>query len=224
MSSSESAAAAAPRISTYSFQQLENLSRGPASGAADLLSVAWEEAEQVRAQARLAGEAEGRAEGLAAAAAQAAPALAALEQAVRSFEQLRAELVDALEQEAADLALRIAEQIVAGALAVQPARIVDIARGALRRVAERQRVTLVVNPSDLDLLSDSLERLRTELGGIEHLDVQADRRIDLGGAILRTEYGEVDTTVSTQLQRAREIVATAIRREQSNPAEESDGA
>jgi flagellar assembly protein FliH len=180
--------------------------------------------EQVRAQARLAGESEGRAEGLAAATAQAAPALAALEQAVRSFEQLRGELVDSLEKEAADLALLIAEQIVAGALEVQPARIVDIARGALRRVAERQRVTLVVNPADLDLLSDSLERLRMELGGIEHLDVQADRRIELGGALLRTEYGEVDTTVSTQLQRAREVVGAAMRREEDNLGEGSDGA
>jgi flagellar assembly protein FliH len=224
MPSSEPAAAQPPRISTYAFQQLERPTRGPASGAADLLSAAWEEVEQVRAQARLAGESEGRAEGLAAAAAQAAPALAALEQAVRSFEQLRSELVDTLEQEAADLALLIAEQIVAGALEVQPARIVDIARGALRRVAERQRVTLVVNPADLDLLSDSLERLRMELGGIEHLDVQADRRIELGGALLRTEYGEVDTTVSTQLQRAREVVGAAMRHEEHNPGEGSDGA
>ncbi|MGO9902029.1 MAG: FliH/SctL family protein [Solirubrobacteraceae bacterium] len=224
MPSSEPAAAEPPRSSTYAFQQLERPTRGPASGAADLLSAAWEEVEQVRAQARLAGESEGRAEGLAAATAQAAPALAALEQAVRSFEQLRGELVDSLEKEAADLALLIAEQIVAGALEVQPARIVDIARGALRRVAERQRVTLVVNPADLDLLSDSLERLRMELGGIEHLDVQADRRIELGGALLRTEYGEVDTTVSTQLQRAREVVGAAMRREEDNLGEGSDGA
>ncbi|MGO9751581.1 MAG: FliH/SctL family protein [Solirubrobacteraceae bacterium] len=224
MSSSDPAAAEPPRISRYAFQQLERPEHGPVGGAADVLSAAWEEADQVRAQARLAGESEGRAEGLAAAIAQAAPALAALEQAVRSFEQLRGELVDTLEQEAADLALRIAEQIVAGALDVQPARIVDIARGALRRVAERQRVTLVVNPRDLDLLSESLERLRTELGGIEHLDVQADRRIDLGGAVLRTEYGEVDTTVSTQLQRAREIVSAAMRREERNQSEGSEHA
>ena len=192
----------------------------PSGGAADLLSAAWEEADQVRAQARTAGEAEGRAAGMAEARAQAAPALAALEQAVRSFEQLRAGLVETLEQEAADLALRIAEQIIAGALEVQPERIVDIARGALRRVAERQRVTLVVNPSDLELLSQSLERLRTELGGIEHLDVQADRRIDRGGAILRTASGEIDATVSAQLQRAREIVAATLGGERAGPADD----
>ncbi len=224
MSSSSSAAAAEPRISAYAFRQLDSPAKGMQSAPADILSAAYQEAEQVRAQARDAGEAEGRAAGLAAAAQQAAPALHALAEAVASFEQLRDELVSELELEATELALRIAEQIVAGALAVQPERIVDIARGTLRRAAERRRVTLVVNPGDLELMSGSLERLRAELGGIEHLDVQADRRIDLGGALLRTESGEVDTTVSTQLQRCREVVMTALLGEQSPDAEDTDEA
>ncbi len=211
MSSSEPAVATAPPIAPYAFRQLDSPAHATSGGAADLLSAAWEEAERNRAQARLTGEAEGRAEGLAAASAQVEPALAALAEAVNAYEQQQTRLVAALELEASQLALRIAEQIIAGALEIQPERIVDIARGALRRAAERQRVTLVVNPSDLEIMSGALERLRTELGGIEHLDVQADRRIDLGGAILRTQSGEIDTTISTQLQRAREIVAAAMR-------------
>lgn len=203
--------ATAPPIAPYAFRQLDSPAHATSGGAADLLSAAWEEAERIRAQARLTGEAEGRAEGLAAASAQVEPALAALAEAVNAYEQQQTRLVAALELEASQLALRIAEQIIAGALEIQPERIVDIARGALRRAAERQRVTLVVNPSDLEIMSGALERLRTELGGIEHLDVQADRRIDLGGAILRTQSGEIDTTISTQLQRAREIVAAAMR-------------
>ncbi|MGO9974631.1 MAG: FliH/SctL family protein [Solirubrobacteraceae bacterium] len=211
MSSSEPAVATAPPIAPFAFRQLDSPAHATSGGAADLLSAAWEEAERIRAQARLTGEAEGRAEGLAAASAQVEPALAALVEAVNAYERQQTRLVAALELEASQLALRIAEQIIAGALEIQPERVVDIARGALRRAAERQRVTLVVNPSDLEIMSGALERLRTELGGIEHLDVQADRRIDLGGAILRTQSGEIDTTVSTQLLRAREIVAAVMR-------------
>ncbi len=203
--------ATAPPIAPFAFRQLDSPAHATSGGAADLLSAAWEEAERIRAQARLTGEAEGRAEGLAAASAQVEPALAALVEAVNAYERQQTRLVAALELEASQLALRIAEQIIAGALEIQPERVVDIARGALRRAAERQRVTLVVNPSDLEIMSGALERLRTELGGIEHLDVQADRRIDLGGAILRTQSGEIDTTVSTQLLRAREIVAAVMR-------------
>ena len=204
MSSSETT------VTAYAFEQLESPVHG-SRGVADVLSAAWAEAEQVRAQARLAGEAEGRAEGIAAAQAQAGPALAALSQAIGAFEGLRAELVAELEREAAELAVRIAEQIVAGAIEVQPERVVDVARGALRRLADRHRVTILVNPSDLELLSEAVDRLQSELGGIEHLDVQADRRIERGGAIVRTPSGEIDTTIAAQLETARELIVTALR-------------
>ena len=75
---------------------------------------------------------------------------------------------------------------------------------------------MLVNPVDIELISESVARLQAELGGIDHLDVHADRRIDRGGAIARTESGEVDTTVSAQLQSAREIVIAALRGEESD--------
>jgi flagellar biosynthesis/type III secretory pathway protein FliH len=71
-------------------------------------------------------------------------------------------------------------------------------------------VTLVVNPEDLELLSDAIVGLQSELGGVEHCNVQADRRVGRGGVIVRTEAGELDATIDAQLSRAREVVATAL--------------
>jgi hypothetical protein len=59
-------------------------------------------------------------------------------------------------------------------------------------------------------MGDSVAALQTELGGIEHLDVQADRRVERGGTIVQTEYGEVDAAISTQLAGARAIVKAAL--------------
>ena len=86
-----------------------------------------------------------------------------------------------------------------------------MARNALRRVTDRRRVVLLVNPADLELISGSVEGLKGELGGIEHCDVQSDRRIDPGGVILRTEAGEIDVSIDSQLERAREIVAENLQ-------------
>ncbi len=71
-------------------------------------------------------------------------------------------------------------------------------------------MTVLVNPDDLELLSGAVKTLQSELGGIEHLDVQADRRIERGGAIAQTAYGEIDATISAQLQAARELVEAAL--------------
>jgi flagellar assembly protein FliH len=214
--SSESAAAT---IAAYTFRQLD-APVGSVTGVADVLSAAHSEADQIREHARAAGEAEGRAAGLAAARAETEPSLHALAGAVGALESLRDEIVAELERDAITLALRLAEQIVAGAIDVEPERMVDIAAVALRRIRDRRRVTLVVNPADLDLMIESVTALQSQLGGIEHLNVQSDRRVGRGGVLARTDEGEIDASLETQLARAREIVAAQL----AGPDEDADDA
>ena len=200
------------RVATFEFEQLEAPVTIGAS-AADLISSALAEAEEIRAQARAAGEAEGRAQGLAAARAEVDAALAAMSAALAELTQVREQLLSELEHDAAELALRLTEQVIAGTLDVEPERVIDVARNALRRVTERRHVVLVVNPEDLEVLSDSVKTLQGELGGIETCDVQSDRRVGRGGVILRTDAGEVDAKIETGLERAREIIAAALNKD-----------
>jgi flagellar assembly protein FliH len=200
------------RIVTYAFQQLE-APPGGAISTEDVLADAWGEADRIREQARQDGESEGRAAGLAAARAEVQSVVEMMVQALAEVTQMRQELLTALEHDAADLAIRIAEHVLAGALEVEPERIVDVARNALRRANDRRQVVLIVNPADLEILGDAVQSLKSELGGIEHCDVQSDRRIARGGAILRTDAGEIDVTIDAQIERAREVVAAALKRE-----------
>lgn len=196
-------------IRTYTFKQLENavaLDRTPS----DVMAHAIADAEAIREQARADGHAAGYADGLELARVDAAPLLAALSEAVAAISGTREELAEMLTAQAAELALLTAEQMVAGAIAAEPQRIVDVVRGALRRITDRHRVTVLVSPEELDLLSQSVPALQAELGGIEHLDVQADRRVARGGAIAQTVHGEIDVSVAAQLQTARELVQAAL--------------
>jgi flagellar assembly protein FliH len=193
----------------YAFEEL-HAPAGSAHSAADVLSAALAEADQVRAQAYAAGHSEGHAAGIEAARAEAEPALSALTAALQAIEQLRDHLISELELDAVELAFSLCEQVLAGVLSVQPERVVDVARNALRHLSDRRQVTLVVNPDDLAVMADSVSELETQLGGIEHLAVQSDRRVARGGAIARTDSGEIDSGIDTQLQRAREIVVAAL--------------
>ncbi len=211
-SSTESAAAT---VEAYTFRQLE-APAGRTGRATDVLAAAHAEADQIRAAARSMGEAEGRAAAEAAARAQLEPALRAAAAAAAALEQLADAVTAELEHDAVGLALRLAEQIVAGAIDVEPERLVEIAAQALRRIRDRRSVTLVVNPADLELLSGSVSALRAALGGIEQLSVQADRRVGRGGVLARTEDGEIDASLEAQLARAREVVAAQLGRAASD--------
>lgn len=211
---------ASQNVSNYSFQQLESAVEAERTPQ-EVLARAWAEADAIRERARAEGEAAGRAEGLERARAEAAPALQGLADAIRGVDDTRDELVETLTRQAGEISLRIAEELVGGTFAVQPERIIEVTRGALRRLADRHRVTVLVNPEDLELVADAVQALQLELGGIEHLDVQSDRRITRGGAIAQTAYGEIDATISAQMQAAREIVEAALAGDM--PAGVADG-
>jgi flagellar assembly protein FliH len=149
---------------------------------------------------------EGFAAGVAQAQSQLDGPASALAAAADQLQALRADAATSVEADAVDLALRIAEQAVGAAIAADPELVVEAVRGALRRLVERDRVLILVNPDDLELVRDHASRLVGELGGIEHCEVQAERRVRPGGAIVRTSEGEVDATLETKLARAREVL------------------
>lgn len=208
-------------VSSYTFRQLERTATSDRTPA-DVMARALAEAEEIRERARAEGFAAGQAEGAEQVRADAASALAALAEGVRVVTDTREELAERLTAQAGELAMLTAEHIVAGAIAAEPQRIVDVVRGALRRLADRHRVTILVNPDDLDVLAPSVNSLQAELGGVEHLDVQADRRIARAGAIAQTAYGEIDVSIAAQLQTARELVAAALAGDSSATASSGD--
>ena len=197
----------------FSFETLEAPAVVPTAGSHDeadavmaALARAEADADAMRAAAREEGLREGREEALAAL----TPALEALAQATEAVEASQHVRAERLETHAVDLALFLAEKVLGGAIAVEPDRVVEAVRGALRGIVERERITVLVHPEDLELVRDAMDGLRATLGGIEHCEVQAERRVSRGGAVVRTPDGDVDARVETKLQRARDVVEAEL--------------
>lgn len=180
--------------------------REAALQARQLVAAAEAEAERVRDNARAVGLAEGLAIGKEEAVAQFRPSIGAALEALSAVRALEAGTTERVERHAVELALQVAERVVAGTIAVAPERLLDAVRGALRTLVERERVTLLVNPEDLDLMRTAVADVAGSLGGIEHIDVQEERRVGRGGAIVRTSLGEVDASVEAKLERVRSVV------------------
>ncbi|HEV2998232.1 MAG TPA: FliH/SctL family protein [Solirubrobacteraceae bacterium] len=191
----------------YSLEQLAPSPASPRNAGQRILAQAAGEAERIREQARTEGRTEGRAIGQA----DTLAATEALREALRELTEMRAQIAAAVELDAVELALALAAKILSGVLEVQPERVVDVVMGALRRVNERRRIAVLVNPADLELVNASVEELILQAGGIELCEVQSDRRVPRGGAVVRTLECEVDATVPAQLERAREIVLEELR-------------
>ncbi|HEY4917628.1 MAG TPA: FliH/SctL family protein [Solirubrobacteraceae bacterium] len=196
---------------SYAFEPLEPSAAPPRDAAARVLAKAMADAERIRETARAEGLQEGRSAGHAQGAGEIAAGSAALAAAVAGIEALRAETVQAIESDAIDLSLRLAGKILAGAQQAQPELVVDVVQGALRRIVDRRRITVMVNPSDLEVVKAAIGELTAQGSGVETCDLQADERVGLGSAVVRTSEGEVDASVHTQLERAREVVELSMQ-------------
>jgi flagellar assembly protein FliH len=180
-------------------------SQDPVAAARALIDNARAEAAGLRARAVEDGRSEGIRLGREEASAELAPAVAALEQALAEARAMRDAMLDQAEARAAEFAVTIAEKVVAGALDVEPERVVDVVRGALRGVLDSDRIVVSVHPDDVELVRAA------GLGSPEaHVEVHPERRVARGGALLRTAVGEVDAQIEGKLDAVRALVAAEL--------------
>src|SRR5215218_3738705 len=78
------------------------------------------------------------------------------------------------------------QALEAAAREVEASRDAALERIELRRVAERDRLVVEVNPDDFELVRTEIESVAASLGGFHGLEVVAERRVVRGGCLLRT--------------------------------------
>jgi flagellar assembly protein FliH len=154
-----------------------------------------------------AARAEGYDEGLAAGRAEVSTAARALASAAAQLGEASATAAADAEPVAVELALRIAQKVLGGELEARPELVVEVVRGALRRLTEPLPATLLVNPEDAELVRASIADFSVEHGG--ELTVREERRVERGGCVVRTQAGEIDAQIAAQLERAAKVIAQA---------------
>ena len=193
-------------MDTYAFPLLE----GPpvATGAASAPSPEDARA-AIEAEARAAREAawdEGFAAGREEALAALEPARSALLEAAAALERSVEDAVPEAERRAIELAVALAEKILASAVEADPELVASVVTGALRRALHHGPLVLEVNPADVELVRASLDGVGAELGGLPRLDLVGERRIPRGGCVVDTSEGQIDARLDTQLARGAAVL------------------
>jgi flagellar assembly protein FliH len=170
---------------------------------------AEERAAAMQAEAEHRGYEAGLERGLAEARARTEQAVEAFAAAERSLAELHDRYVAETEAAAVDLAFQIAEKVIGATIASDREAVLGVVSGALLRTTDRDHLVLEVNPGDFELVRDSAAELAARLGGISRMEVVSERRVEAGGCVVRTEAGEIDARVSSQLERVRQLLSEA---------------
>lgn len=127
--------------------------------------------------------------------------LPALAEAARQIDLARQEWVRHWESHLVSMAVSIAEKIVRREIAQEPEVTLSIIQESLELAAGGGTIRLRLNPDDHSTLGEKVERLSHALGNLGQMEIEADPQVAPGGCVLRTEFGEIDQRIETQLKR-----------------------
>ena len=104
-----------------------------------------------------------------------------------------------LAEQAARLAIAIAENVIGKCVEINPTLVKEIAANALKESVVGSNVRLIVNPEDSSAIEAALSDLK-KLTVNASLSIETDPTLTRGGCIVRTDFGEVDSSISTLVE------------------------
>ncbi len=135
--------------------------------------------------------------------------LAAGHQLLGELESLHRRTCRDAEADLVQLALAVARKIVGHEVSLGPEAVTRIIRQALGRVEHAGRITIKLNPADVELLADIKPQWLSSLPENARAAIEADEGVARGGCLIETGGGEVDARIERQFQ----VVEEAFRAE-----------
>jgi flagellar assembly protein FliH len=134
------------------------------------------------------------------------PAVEHLSRMLEDIADQRESILRDAEKIVVQLGLRVAEKIIRTEVRLQPEVVVNVVADAIRRIADKSRVVIRVNPDDADRVSNYRERLASLVGGIGQMEIRDDPTVSQGGCLVETSVETIDARFEEQLSRLDEVL------------------
>jgi flagellar assembly protein FliH len=201
----EALAAQARQIIDDANHSAEKLMADARERATALGAQTAREAAAAADEARRQAHDEGYLAGAKAAQDETAAQLSTLRELVEATRSARHALLTTAEPELVRLAVTIAERVLHQQIALDPGVVVEMAKAAIARIVDREKITIRVNPADVAAMREQRDALLA-LGDVKTMRVIEDQRVERGGVIIETDAGNIDAKISTQVAEARKIL------------------
>ncbi len=114
------------------------------------------------------------------------------------------------EEAVVKLSCDIARRIVARTAEMDETMIVDVVRNALGHLANKQKVTIRVNPADAEALRASSGEWAEASGAGSVVEIAEDVRIKRGGCLIEGESGSVEAQLDRQVDMIEKALTEAV--------------
>ena len=111
-----------------------------------------------------------------------------------------------------DLAIKIAQKIISVEIDQNNDAVLQAVHDCLAYVEDKTKVTIRVNPDDLEAVRRHRNDWLQSLESIDHLLIESEPSVSRGGCIVETPIGDVDAQIEERLERLRIVLLEEINR------------
>ncbi|QQO07416.1 flagellar assembly protein FliH [Breznakiella homolactica] len=190
--------------------QAQSMRREAEDEAERIIAEAKQKAQDIEADARSAfdedkrlaeneGRSAGREEGFNEGKAEAERLIERTQTILERAQDKRAEILAETEQQIIDLVLLISRKVIKVISENQRNVVISNVVQALRKVKGRGNIIIRVNMTDVKLTTEHMKDFVKLVEGAKSIQIIEDSKVDRGGCIIETEFGEIDARIASQL-------------------------
>ena len=178
--------------------------------AAEITREAERKAQDAEEDARRAGFEEGRQNGFQEGQAEHERLVERLHVIINKAIDRRNEIIEESETQIVNLVVQIAKKVVKVISENQRNVVVNNVVQALRKLKEKTDVIIRVNIEDLEVVTSHVQDIIERVEREHHITVAEDSTVDPGGAIIETDFGEIDARIASQLQEIEDRILELV--------------
>lgn len=168
------------------------------------------QAEEILAEAKRNAYGEGREEGFKEGQEEVTRLVERLHAMLNAASDKRQELLNNTEKQIVDLVLLISRKVVKVISESEKKVVIENVKQALEKVKGETEITIKVNTQDLNLTTRHNKQFIGAVESLKQVTIEEDNRVDPGGCIIETSFGDIDARIQTQLdiieERIRELI------------------
>jgi len=190
--------------------EAEQIKNDALAEAEKIRNQATEEKEGVVGEARDLGFKEGHEDGWKEGRAEAERLIERLHKILDAAIGKRQEIIDQTETQLIDLVLLITRKVIKVISENQRNVVINNIVQALNKLKSREDIAIRVNLADLDLATEHVKDFMRMVENAKSISVLEDSSVDRGGAVIETDFGQIDARIFSQLKEIEDKILELV--------------
>lgn len=121
-------------------------------------------------------------------------------------------IIDGAEEQILQLSLAVAEKVIHLEVTTNREVILGVLKEAIRNIVDRENMKIHIHPDDFRYIMEINPDFIKSFDGMKNVVFEEDRSVGQGGALIETQFGEVDARLDQQYHEVKTAMASPVHR------------